>query len=188
MAAPVSRPFAVPVVGGAEDVDSGDIFGDAVEDPEEVPSAPTEEDEESGEDEEQSATDELQESDSYRSAVEQTTDFARAYGTYSPGQTAEEWVETLPALDPKAKAQLLKSAKGTWSEVKIRESSSKATPVAESVAPIFSRDSGRTIQLSVSVTKKTSYEGEKGFASDSYAVTLKQSSGASGEWVVVAVS
>lgn len=184
VAAPISRPFELPIVGGAEDVESGDIYGEAVDRPE-APDNPSATTDDEGE---ESATDELQRSADYRSAVEQTTSFAEAYGTHSYEQSAKEWVNTLPGLDSSAKKTLLASAEKSWPEMESRKASSKATPVAESVAPIYSRDGGGTVQLSVTVTKKTSYEGKAGFGSDSYAVTLERAAGADGGWSIVAVS
>lgn len=183
VAAPISRPFALPIPGGAQEVDSGDVYGQAVDRPVD------DESETSGtsEDDEDDATDELQRSDSYRSAVQATTKFAEAYGTHSYEQTPEEWVESLPGLDAKAEKSLLESAKVKWPELVDRKSSSKASTVAQSITPIYSRDGGATIQLSVRVSKTTSHEGEAGYSADSYAVTLKQASSGS-DWVIVAVS
>lgn len=187
VAAPVSRPFATPIEGGVQDVESGDIYGDALDRPEEEDqdASPDEGEEE---EQEESATEQLQRSDSYRSAVRATTKFAEAYGTHSYEQDAKEWVDSLPGMSSKAKATLLESAKKQWPEMVDRKASSTATPLSEGVTPIYSRDGGKTIQLSVSVAKETSYEGEKGYSSDAYAVTLERAEGASDGWVVVGVS
>lgn len=182
VAAPISRPFEVPVEGGVQDVEGGDIYGEAVEQSDSSTSP------DGGEDESEDATDELQRSATYSSAVALTTKFAEAYGTHSFDQTAQEWVDSLPGLSPAAKTKLLVSAKDAWPDVADRRASSTATPVAESIAPIYSRDGGATVQLAVRVTKKTSYEGKAGYASDSYAITLKRAAGSSDGWTVVSVS
>lgn len=185
VAAPISRPFAFPIVGGAEEVQGGDIYGNAVDAPEDSANPLSTDDADSPG--EETATDELQEADSYQAAVTLTQEFATAYTTYSPEQTPQEWVDSLPELEKTAKSQLLESAKTTWPQLKDRKSSSKGTVMAQSVTPIYSRDGGGTIQLSVTVTKETSYEEKAGHETASYAVTLKRASGSSSEWIVVAV-
>lgn len=185
VAAPLAQPFALPIVGGADSEKGGDIYGnsvDAPDDPSLDDSAPAD-----GTEEEEGATEELQKADSYQSAVNLTQNFAVAYATYSPDQTAQEWVDSLPGLEKTAKAKLLKSAESTWPKLADRKSSSKATVAAQSVTPIYSRDGGATIQLSVTVTKETSYEGTSGSQADSYAVTLERATGSADGWIVVAV-
>lgn len=188
VAAPIARPFALPIAGGVDQVSSGDIYGSALSEPED-PGDPTESPEGSdgNEDEGEEATDKLQRSDEYQSAVTLTKKFAEAYGTHSPKQGAQGWVDSLPGMEPKAEARLLKSAKSEWPQLVDRKSSSKAEVVSESVTPIYSRDRGERIQLSVSVMKETSYEGREGFRSEAYAVTLVKSSDERDGWAVVAV-
>lgn len=185
VAAPISRPFALPIVGGAEEVQGGDIYGNAVDTPDDPSNTmPTEGVDTPGD---ETATDELQEADSYQSAVTLTQKFATAYTTYSPEQTPQEWVDSLPGLETTAKARLLESAETTWPQMADRKSSSKGTVMAQSVKPIYSRDGGGTIQLSVTVMKETSHEEKPGHETASYAVTLKRASDSSSEWIVVAV-
>lgn len=183
VAAPIPRPFALPVQGGPQDVESGDVYGEALDNSDDSPGAGSDDEE----DEEEDATEELKQSDSYRSAVQVTTEFAEAYGTHSYRDDPEEWVESLPHLEKSAKASLLKSVKSTWPELVYRKSSSKASAVAQSVTPIYSREGGAKIQLSVQVTKQTSYEGDSAYSADAYAVTLEQASSGKG-WVVIDVS
>lgn len=190
VAAPISRPFALPIVGGADMVQGGDIYGNAVDAPQDPsdPTSVTGADTDTPTDEEdEAATDQLQKADSYQSAVTLTQDFATAYTTYSPELTAQEWVDSLPSLEETAKAKLLESAEGTWPQLADRKSSSKGSVAAQSVTPIYSRDGGATIQLSVTVHKETSYEGATGHQTDSYAVTLERDSDSSAKWIVVAV-
>lgn len=190
VAAPISRPFALPIVGGADQEQGGDIYGNAVEAPADPsdPSSATGADSGSESDSsDEAATDQLQKADSYQSAVTLTQDFATAYTTYSPEQSPQEWVDSLPALEKTAKARLLETAKATWPRLADRKSSSKGTVVAQSVTPIYSREGGATIQLSVTVNKQTSYEGTEGHQTDSYAVTLKRDADSAKEWIVVAV-
>lgn len=188
VAAPIARPFALPVVGGAEEGSGGDIYGNAVASPSDPadPAEATEGVEDGGTDDD-GATDRLQRADSYQSAVTLTQDFAAAYGTYSPELTAEEWVGSLPGLEESAKARLLVSAEAVWPQMEDRQSSSQATVAAQSVTPVYSRDGGATIQLSVTVTKDTSYEGVEGYQTDAYAVTLERATDAPEGWIVVAV-
>lgn len=190
VAAPIAEPFARPIPGGVEEVQSGDIYGNDVEH-EDDPLDPTAADGEANENSEESgdsATDELQRTDSYQSAVTFTQKFASAYGTYSPAeQSAQEWVDSLPGLESSAKERLLGSVEGVWSDLVEREVSSEATAVSQSVEPIWSRDGGSSMQLSVSVTKETSFEGDQGFETTGYVVTLERSSDVSSGWMVVAV-
>lgn len=184
VSAPIARPFAVPVAGGAEEVRSGDIYGNAVERPDD----PNNPDPIQGATQDEAATDELQRTDSYQSAVTLVQKLATAYGTYSPAeQTAQEWVDSLPGLEASAKESLLETAESVWPRLLDREVTSEATPVSQSVQPIYSRNGGATIQLSVSVTKNTSYEGEERYMADAYAVTLQRSSDVATGWIVVAI-
>lgn len=187
--APIARPFGTPVVGGAEDAGSGDIFGTDVDDSDNnAPGVPSEEESDDDNDEDETATDRLQRGESYQSAVTLTQQFAEAYGTYSTDVSATEWAESLPGLDQAAREDLLSSAEAAWPELESREASSEATVAAQSVTPIYSREGGENIQLAVTVTKETTYEGEDGFATESYAVTLDRDTSSSDGWIIVAVS
>lgn len=188
VAAPIARPFGTPLVGGEEEAGSGDIFGTDVGGPNSgTDEDPPSDDDDDGDDDEETATDRLQRGETYQSAVTLTQQFAEAYGTYSTEESAEEWVESLPGLDTSARESLLASAEARWPEMEDREVSSEAAVAAQSVTPIYSRNGGEDIQLSVTVTKETMYEGDEGFAAESYAVTLERDSSSPDGWIIVAV-
>lgn len=194
IAAPIARPFALPLPGSAEEVDGGDIYGNDVdddspldEDPNSVTGFEDDSQETDGGSEDETATDKLQKADSYQSAVTLTQDFVAAYTTYSPDETPQDWVDSLPSLEKTAKAKLLKSAEERWPGMRDRRLSSKGAVDSQSVTPIYSRDGGGTIQLSVTANKEISYEGDSWYQTDSYAVTLKRAPDSSEKWIIVAV-
>lgn len=191
VAAPIARPFALPVVGGVADADTGDIYGQALSKGDDSSDDVTtgEGDEDASSDGKESATDELQRASSYQSAVTLTQDFAEAYGTYSADQSAAQWVKSLPGMSSDLRDTVAADAADAWPDMVDRRVSSKAAVVAQSVDPIFSRDGGRLVQLSVTVRKAHSFENQKSVQTYSYAVTLERAAGgAHGGWVVVAVS
>lgn len=184
--APIARPFARPLAGGVAQADSGDIYGNAVERPADDSAAPADTNSDAPSDDESDA-EELQRSEAYQSAVQVTLGFAEAFGTYTHEQTAQDWVGALPDLSSTAEERLLASAEETWPKLEDRAVSSEASADTQSVTPIYSREGGARLQLSVTVTKETTFEGEPSYAMQSYAVTLERQPGSSGGWEVVAV-
>lgn len=174
--APKARPFAVPVAGavdgnGAPQTGSGSGDSGGAE----ATPLPGEEE------------DQVPDAD-YQAAVQVVTRFAGAYGSYDPAiQSADEWAEAVPGVTGPLRGMLADHARGVWPDLRERGWSGAATPVAQSVTPIYVRDDG-SMQLAVSVTVEHRVKDVVRWRSESYAVTLKTDPDSKDGWVIAAVS
>lgn len=92
---------------------------------------------------------EFEGSENYDSMMRAAEDAAMGLGTYSAAMTPKEYVEQVPGLDEKTKAELLKQAKGSWSGVK--DSGLSVTASVSGVEPIVRRFSEDAHMASVEV-------------------------------------